>query len=872
LKKRAKNVIINDGIGGLTLMNHLSGIENGAKEHRFDDANHLIRQRLNVLLKNAVKNPVLTVCAGAGCGKTRAVSDFLRQQEHPFLWMQISERDNSATRYWENLINSIRRVDETLADKSKSIGFPDTMEKIEQFLNFRHAALMNKPFIIVLDDFHLLKEPSVLFFTEKMINNLSPNLMMILICRDLPKVNIEILHLKGFVSEINEADLNFTEIELLDFLKQHGLSVDSQTIRDIHKDTGGWAFAANLVARSLKKVPMYPGFVKTSLRQNLFKIIEAENWDIISEPLKRFLVKLSLIDRISAELVYIISGNDNELLNGLKQHSAYIRFDNYGGAYLIHHLYLDFLQSKQYILTDEERLETYKAAANWCNQNNFKMDALNYYEKVGDYETIVSIFWGLLGHTSYDFAFYTAGIFERAPAEVFDRVDFFAAMHLYNLLCLVRWKEFFNLAVKYEQKLLSLPEDDTFRNNTLGIIYFFWGFVRFLLSTMDDRYDFDAYYIKAADCLSKSSTKLLWTHVASFGAWFSAVGSSKKDAPQQFLNAVIRTEKDAANCIGGANGTGDLCRGELKFYQGDLRAAEPLFFQSLEQGRKNSQQEIMHRSLFYIMRIAVAQGDRAKAEQTLRDLRVLLEETNYSRRFITYDIALGWYYCVIRQFGMVPDCLKSEFTTYGHAYFINNFGNQITARYYYLKRNFLPLLIYIKELKQRESVLYGRVEMLAMEACVHYQMKNKPAAWVALKEAYETAAPNDIIMPFIELSKDMRTLIAAALREQMDSSSQVCGIPRLWLESIKHKATSYAKNQSMFINEHKTYNSDNRVLSAREHDVLSDLYHGFSQSEIASKRSLSINTVKMITKGIYEKLHVHKISDLIRIAAEQRLV
>jgi len=77
----------------------------------------------------------------------------------------------------------------------------------------------------------------------------------------------------------------------------------------------------------------------------------------------------------------------------------------------------------------------------------------------------------------------------------------------------------------------------------------------------------------------------------------------------------------------------------------------------------------------------------------------------------------------------------------------------------------------------------------------------------------------------------------------------------------------------MFINEYKLCESAvNKMLSSREQDVLSDLYHGFSQAEIARKHSLSINTVKMVTKSIYEKLHVHKISDLIRVAAEQRLV
>jgi LuxR family maltose regulon positive regulatory protein len=146
-------------------------------------------------------------------------------------------------------------------------------------------------------------------------------------------------------------------------------------------------------------------------------------------------------------------------------------------------------------------------------------------------------------------------------------------------------------------------------------------------------------------------------------------------------------------------------------------------------------------------------------------------------------------------------------------------------------------------------------------------MKNKSEAMATLKEAYKTASPNNLIMPFIELGKDMRTLTMAALREpDVD-------VPRQWLESIKNRATSYAKNQSLFINEYKLSDAAlNKTLSAREQDVLSDLYHGFSQAEIARKHSLSVNTVKMVTKNIYEKLHVHKISDLIRVAAEQRLV
>jgi len=334
---------------------------------------------------------------------------------------------------------------------------------------------------------------------------------------------------------------------------------------------------------------------------------------------------------------------------------------------------------------------------------------------------------------------------------------------------------------------------------------------------------------------------------------------------------MIRSEEAGARFTNGiTQGTDLLMQGELLFYQGKTQAAEPLVIRAIENAKIRMSYETLHRSLFYLMRIAIAEGNMEKAKAALRDMEELLGEKKYFQRFSSYDIAFGWFQYILRQPDMFPRWLTENFSPYVHASTTENFGNQVKARYCYLTRNYPHLLAYIRELKQRESFLLGRIEMFAIEACVHYQMKNKSLAWKAFREAYETAAPNDILMPFIELGKDMRTLTATALRE--DDLGMSTGIPRSWLESVRNKATSYAKNQSKFITKYNLHNSNGKVLSAREHDILNDLYHGFSQSEIAGKRSLSINTVKMITKSLYDKLHVHKISDLIRIAAEQGLV
>jgi len=568
--------------------------------------------------------------------------------------MSLNERDNSATRFWENFTDTVAHYDMSAADEYRKIGFPDTAEKLDQLMVIRNNMLIKKPGYFIWDNFHLLKEPSVLHFIEKMANTIPVNSVMVFIGRDMSAINIDVLRVKGLISEINETDLQFTKNELSKYLSQEGLSSDSHTMHEIYEDTGGWAFAVNLVARSLKKSPNYFVYIKKTLKQNLFKLMELDSWDNVPARLQRFILRLSLVDYLSAEIVDILAEGDDELLSGLRNQNDYIRFDSSVGKYLIHHLFLDFLRTKQNILTNEEKRGTYKAAADWCKLNNFKMDAFGYYEKVGDYESIVSIFKELREHTTYDHALYVKGILDRAPVQTVDNVYYFASVHLYILFYLGRWQEFQTVAENYEQRFLKLQEDDVRRNCTLGGIYFHWGNMRQLMSTYDDR--------------------------------------------------------------------------------------------------------------------------------------------------------------------------------------------------------------------------YGRVEMLAMEACVHYQMKNRELAFNSLREAYETAAPNNIITPFIELGKDMRTLTTTILREQADGAVQGTVISKSWLETIRQKASSFAKNQSTLISEYNRNNGNNKILSAREHDVLTDLYNGLSQSEIASKRNLALSTVKMVTHNIYGKLYIHKISDLIRITAEQGLL
>jgi len=829
--------------------------------------NHLFRPRINALLASSVKKPLTIVCAGAGCGKTLAVYDFTRSNMTRTIWLQISGQDNVGSRFWENFVSNATQVIDFAFTEIKELGFPDTEDKFSQFISLCNLRLPNRHFILVTDDVHLINDHAVAGFLERFSHNIPQNISLVFICRELTKINITSQEARNLITIIDDSDLNFTESELAQFLHQQGVHTEPLILRQIFQDTNGWAFAVNLIARSLKKAPRYLGYVQNAVKQSIFNLMETEVWDEASERLQRFMTRISLIDHLSKELVTILAAGDDSLLAELGRQNAYIHFDGYINAYLINNLFLDFLRIKQEALTDGERSETYSLAADWCRQNGFIVDALSYYEKIGDYESIVSIFIESLIYLPHDLAKRALGIFERAPADTFDRVKFFAVMHIFTVINVGRWQEFFRLTEYYEQKFLKL-EDSDFRNHTLGGIYLYWGYMRLLMCTIEDNYNFDVYYARMADCFIEIPPELVKRIPFLMGPWISLVGSARKGAPMEYIEALTRMVGHVSRCSHITAGYVDLTLGELLFYQDNIQAAEPLFNKTLVYARENRQFEAVHIALHYIARIAVLQGNREKVEQALKGMEMQLYEKEYYLGFFTYDIAIGWYYYILRRPEMLPGWLKEKFSPYDHAYFAVNFGNQMKARYHYLTKNYQPLITYITEMKRRESILYGRVELLAIEACVYYQMKDKKAAFATLREAYDTAAPNEILMPFIEQGKDMRSLASSALREPDNH------IPQSWLEAVRRRSATYAKYHSSLSSDFRNARgrSAETVLTAREREFLFELYNGLNRSEIAAKKTLSINTVNSVISSLFNKLDAHSIVDAIRVAKERDLV
>jgi LuxR family maltose regulon positive regulatory protein len=830
---------------------------------------YLERPRIRKLLEDAMRSPLVTISAGAGYGKTQAVYSFLQKYDAITTWVQLSDRDNLPTRFWESFTNVIALYNPDYAARLLEIGFPETEDQFAVYLSLMKEEIApGRRDIVVFDDFHLLENKAVLQLIRKSVQIPISKVTNILISRTEPDVRTYRLLSQGMIVSIGEDDLRFTEEETAQYFQLLGIPLTARSLADIYSDTAGWAFAINLVGLSLKKVPSQEQKARTAMKLNVFKMIEDEVFLVISEDLQRFLIRLSLIDYLSTDLVSALAGSD-ALMDEMRKINAFVRYDVYLHAYAIHHLFRDYLRQKQDILTEEEKRATYLKAASWCDENDYKMDAISYYEKAGEYEAIIHIVSGFPLQVPSGQAHFILGIYDNGPADLLERIVRYHLQHTRLLMSIGRYTDAIEECNHRIRKYASLPASD-FNNQVLCGAYVALGSTRYQMLPYTDQCDFDT-LLEKADYYHQLSPYMAYgsSNSISMNAFASKVGTARSGAMEEYIEALTRAVPYMVNILNGCMyGLDDLARGELLFYQGNLDMAEKLITQASRKAESRNQYEVRNRSLFYLLRIGAAQGSYNRMQQVLKELEAQLEIRKYGFRFITYDIVSSWYYIWLGQTQHTSEWLKGHFAGDSLGSDLANFGNMVKTQYYYVNKRYHELLAFIESDQNLSAILFGRLEMQILKALCQYQTKNRDAALIALNEAYDLALSNNLTMPFIEMGKEMRTLTAAAARDKN------CPIPRQWLETIGRRAGAYAQRLSVVVSEYRKANNitEDSRLSSKELDILSDLYHGLSRAQIAAGRGLSLNTVRMVLNNIYVKLGADNVADVIRVALDRNLI
>jgi LuxR family maltose regulon positive regulatory protein len=842
---------------------------------------YMIRARINEIFDQATRSKLVYVIAGAGYGKTQAVHQYIEQQQDAVVrWIQLTESDNISSHYWENLTHAVALDNPELARRLRELGFPETPAQLKQFAAIQKSAEHRSLRIfLVLDDCHLIHTPQALTFAERCANLNIPGLCVVIISRIEPELNVLPLLAKGQVSIITEEELRFTEDEIADFLKWRGVSFSVRDLPQFSESTHGWALAIQLLSLVLKRMPKNFDLALQTMKQNIFKLFEAEAFDDFPENVKKKLIQVALISDLPSMLWHEIL-DDVLFILDVPQLASFIWFDSFSGNYRVHPLYLEFLQSKDSILSPKEKQDTYRKAAEWCFENDFYMDAMDYYAKLRQFGRMLAILLSYPFKLPPDTCEYFLNILENlTPArEEMDDVNLLLLEYLFIPLLLAgmgRYEEgrerSFDTIREWEDS------DNPLAPVFLSASYSNLAYIDMYTCTVTHQYDSAEHLKKSVEYLKLSSAPPANVSgafvVADIRSFACLVGEGAELAEfDQFLETARQTalyvEETDHNMYYGYE---DLVACEIAFFKNQPGTARTCAHRATVKAREKNQYGIEMTATQYLLRIAIYEGDYPLVKELLKQLRGHLDNPDFWNRQLLYDLFVGFFHAQIRLTELVPAWLVMDEQEINAEVHLPVRELIVSAKSYIAAKKYnhaLSVLCNSFPREPQERFLLGELVLSLLTAVARVNTGDSSGAVRELEKAYALSFNGLFAMPFIELGKNLRPLVAAAAKQEN------CGIPDDWLATMDLKASAYAKKANIIMNAYKKEQKieDSFQLSEREQEVLNDLYHGLSREEIAVSRHLSINTVKKILQSIYLKLDANNNVDAIRIAIENKLL
>jgi LuxR family maltose regulon positive regulatory protein len=843
----------------------------------------LERPRVDRLLEKALQSHVVTVVGGEGSGKTYAVSSFLRKENRKTIWVQISERDNLGWRSWENYTGAIARLNPKAAKIFVDMGFPESNRQFDRYLGLiKSEIISHERYVLVFDDCHLLTNPRVLTRVEQMLTAPVSKNTIVLISRTDLSLNTVNLLAKGLLSQITVDDLRFTREETADYFHLYNVPLEEQELTRIFQETDGWALALSLILQGIK-TEAASGH-RWDIMMRPVRQMEEHLFFAMEEDLQKFLIKLSLIEQWPRDLLERLEPEGKNIA-ALELFSSIIRFDPYLHGFRIHHLFLDFLQEKQKLLSREEIREVYLKTARWCIENNLLVDAAMNYERAGDYGGFVRLIESLprmLPRATASFFLGTAERFiathtDNPPSREEEDWDFLFLRFIVHARFLALVDRFGEAAAEFRAGIAHCEAMPTspMRSRFLAAAYNRLGILRFFASRFTKTYNAFEYFERGCHYYLENPEPVEGqVSQTNINNYMIQVGFPAESGEiDTFISTCAAAASYTAVSMGGyLYGADALARAELAYFQEDLNRAEQFAREAMYRGREKNQYEIENRALMYLMRIAVQRGDGEGLRELERHMKVLLEKDEYVNRYIIYDVIIGRFYARIGLTEKVAPWLKQEREEGETNVLFRGFDTLIKVVCLVAEKNYSAALLALELAQVKSQVstfLFGVLEMAALEAVIRYQLGDEEGAFTALKKAYDVAKPNALNMPFIELGKYMYSLTGAFLRARPDGSE----IPAEWLQSIRRGASASEKKRALIRAQYSGRKTPASAdFSQHELAILENLSLGCTAEEIAGTMHIPVKMVKSVIRSLYARLGATNRAGVIRIAAERGLL
>jgi LuxR family maltose regulon positive regulatory protein len=309
------------------------------------------RARLLHVLDQTETARLTLIVAPAGYGKTTLLAEWLhdRAKPGPALRYTLCEMDNDPAHLLQGLILGIhaRLLDLTpMADASNPLSY--ALAQLFQ----QAAQAAGGPWRLVLDDYHLVANPTVHQAFDTILGLPTLPINMVIASRSQPPLAaIARLRVEGHLSELDEADLRFSPDETQHFLAASGFSLEEAALRRVAERTEGWPAALRLVCQAAQREPR-PDLTailgRIGAERPLFDYLAGQVLDRQSLAVQAFLRRTALLPHLSAELcnAFLDITDASAMLDDLERSHLFFSplADQPGRCFRYHALFQEFLR------------------------------------------------------------------------------------------------------------------------------------------------------------------------------------------------------------------------------------------------------------------------------------------------------------------------------------------------------------------------------------------------------------------------------------------------------------------------------------------------------------------------------------------------
>jgi LuxR family maltose regulon positive regulatory protein len=355
------------------------------------------RPRLHELLGRGEGRKLTLVSAPAGFGKTTLLVEWFVERSgngRSGAWVFLDESDNDPARFLSYLVGALQNVVEGIGEgvlaSLRSPELPPIETVVGALINELDGA--GREVTVFLDDYHLIDSEHVHEAVAFLIEHLPENVSLVIATRTDPPLSLSKLRARDQVTEIKAADLRFTTDEAAAFLRDvMGLSLSAEDTATLEETTEGWVAALQLAALSMRDREDASAFVESFSGSNrhVLDFLAEEVLERQAERVREFLLKTSVLERMSAPLCDALTGRDDgqEMLERLERENLFvIPLDDERRWYRYHHLFRDFLRSRLMREGPESMGKLHLRASCWYEKNGHLAEAIGHALSAPDYD------------------------------------------------------------------------------------------------------------------------------------------------------------------------------------------------------------------------------------------------------------------------------------------------------------------------------------------------------------------------------------------------------------------------------------------------------------------------------------------------------